>query len=505
MIDNLILGAHVAFSTINLLYALIGCFLGTLIGVLPGVGPLAAISMLLPATYGIEPVSALVMLAGIYYGAQYGGSTTSILLNIPGETSSVVTLLDGRPLALKGQAGKALYVAGIGSFFAGCCGTLIIASISQPLTRLAFEFGPTEYVLMMLLGILGSSALSSGSTLDSFGMVIVGVLLGVVGTDPNSGVIRFGLGIDDLTDGFNFVLLSVGLFGYSELITSLSEKSKSKSKSSIRDTDKVKVYSKPSLGLSWSELKSVFPAIVRGTGIGAVIGLLPGGGVSISTFAAYAVEKSLKLRAGEVELGSGNLRGVAAPESANNSAAQTAFIPMLVMGIPYSAIMAIMLGTLVMHGIPIGPNLISNNPSLFWGLIVSMLIGNSMLIILNLPLVSIWIKILSIDYRNLAPAVLLLCTIGVYSTNNSTLDVLLISVFGVVGFVLSKIGLSASSLMLGFILGPMLEENLRRAMIVYDGHWIAVAHRPMSITLVLLLITVIAYSVFGNKNKQMYE
>lgn len=476
IITNLATGFGVALTYQNLLYALVGCLLGTLIGVLPGIGPMATIAMLLPVTYTMPPVSALIMLAGIYYGAQYGGSTTAILVNLPGESSSVVTTLDGYKMAQQGRAGPALSAAGIGSFVAGCFGTLLIAAFAVPLTEVAFAFGPAEYFALMLFGLVGSLVLASGSLINAAGMVVVGLLLGLIGTDVNSGVARFAMGIPELTDGIGFIAVAMGVFGYAEIINNLSTHSNSKT-----FTDKVL-----KLFPSAEDWRAMLPAILRGSGIGAFLGLLPGGGALLASFTSYTVEKKIKLKETEVPLGEGNIRGVAGPESANNAGAQTSFIPMLTLGIPSNAVMALMIGAMTIHNIQPGPQVITSNPALFWGLIASMWIGNLMLLILNLPLVGIWIKLLTIPYKWLFPSIVLFCAIGVYSTNNNVFDIWLVAIFGLLGYIFIKLKCEPAPLLLGFILGPMMEEHLRRTLLLSRGDWTVFVDRPISLTLIVL-------------------
>ncbi|MCB8747773.1 tripartite tricarboxylate transporter permease [Rhodoferax sp. U2-2l] len=474
LLTNLSMGFAVAATPINLLYAFVGCLLGTLIGVLPGIGPVATIAMLLPATYALPPVSALIMLAGIYYGAQYGGSTTAILVNLPGEASSVVTVIDGYQMARKGRAGPALAAAGLGSFFAGCVGTLILAAFAAPLTEVAFKFGPAEYFSLMVLGLIGAVVLASGSLLKAVAMIVLGLLLGLVGTDVNSGVARFAFDIPELTDGIGFIVIAMGVFGYAEIISNLSVKV------AHREVFTAKVQG---LMPTREDFKRMLPAVLRGTGIGSVLGILPGGGALLAAFAAYSVEKKTQLHPGEVPFGEGNIRGVAAPESANNAGSQTSFIPLLTLGIPPNAVMALMVGAMTIHNIQPGPQVMSSNPELFWGLIASMWIGNAMLVVLNLPLIGLWIKLLSVPYRWLFPAIVLFCAIGVYSTNNNTWDIWMVGLFGVIGYVFIKLGLEPAPLLLGFILGPMMEENLRRALLLSRGDWSVLVTRPLSAVL----------------------
>jgi putative tricarboxylic transport membrane protein len=486
LISNLSIGFGVAFTPINLLYSFIGVFLGTVIGVLPGIGPVATIAMLLPATYALPPVSALIMIAGIYYGSQYGGSTTAILVNLPGESSSVVTVIDGYQMARKGRAGPALAAAGIGSFFAGCVGTLILAAFAVPLTEVAFKFGPAEYFALMVLGLIGAVVLASGSLIKAIGMILLGLLLGLIGTDVNSGVARFSFDVPELTDGIGFIVIAMGVFGYGEIISNLG-----------KHEDERKVFTAKVTGLfpTKEDFKNMVPAIMRGTALGSTLGILPGGGALLSAFAAYTIEKKTKLRPGEVPFGQGNIRGVASPEAANNAGAQTSFIPLLTLGIPGNAVMALMVGAMTIHNIQPGPQVMTSNPQLFWGLIASMWIGNAMLIILNLPLIGIWIKLLTVPYRWLFPAIVLFCAVGVYSTNNNTWDIWMVAIFGVIGYIFIKLGMEPAPLLLGFILGPMMEENLRRALLLSRGDWTGFATRPLSAGLLaaaLLLLVIVA-------------
>ncbi|QDL36799.1 tripartite tricarboxylate transporter permease [Rhodoferax sediminis] len=500
LIANLSLGFGVAFTPGNLLYAFIGCLLGTLIGVLPGIGPVATIAMLLPATYALPPVSALIMLAGIYYGAQYGGSTTAILVNLPGESSSVVTVIDGYQMARKGRAGPALAAAGLGSFFAGCVGTLMLAAFAPPLTELAFKFGPAEYFSLMVLGLIGAVVLASGSLLKAVAMIILGLLLGLVGTDVNSGVARYSFDIPELTDGIGFVAIAMGVFGYGEIITNLAQPEEDR-----------EVFTAKVQGLfpTRQDFKDMLPAVLRGTALGCALGILPGGGALLSSFAAYALEKKTRLRPGEVPFGQGNIRGVAAPESANNAGAQASFIPLLTLGIPPNAVMALMVGAMTIHNIQPGPQVMTSNPELFWGLIASMWIGNAMLIILNLPLIGIWIKLLSVPYRYLFPAIVLFCAVGVYTTNNNTFDVWVVGAFGIVGYLFNKLGCEPAPMLLGLILGPMMEENLRRTLLLSRGDWSVFLTRGLSAGLLAaalaLVVIVMLPSVKAKREEAFVE
>jgi TctA family transporter len=497
---NLATGFGVAVTPINLLYCFIGCVLGTLIGVLPGIGPVATIAMLLPATYALPPVSALIMLAGIYYGAQYGGSTTAILVNLPGESSSVVTCIDGYQMARQGRAGPALAAAGLGSFFAGCVGTLILAAFAPPLTELAFKFGPAEYFSLMILGLIGAVVLASGSLIKAIAMIVLGLLLGLVGTDVNSGVARYSFDIPELTDGIGFVVVAMGVFGYGEIISNLSVPEEHR-----------EVFTAKVQGLmpTKEDFKKMAPAVLRGTSLGSMLGILPGGGALLSSFASYALEKKMGVGPGEPEFGKGNIRGVAAPESANNAGAQTSFIPLLTLGIPPNAVMALMVGAMTIHNIQPGPQVMTSNPQLFWGLIASMWLGNFMLIILNLPLIGMWIKLLTVPYRWLFPAIVLFCAIGVYSTNNNTFDVWMVAIFGVIGYLFIKLGCEPAPLLLGFILGPMMEENLRRALLLSRGDWSVFVTRPISIGLLLaavaLLVIVALPSIKAKREEAFVE
>lgn len=499
LIANLSLGFGVAITPINLLYCFIGVVLGTAIGVLPGIGPVATIAMLLPATYALPPVSALIMLAGIYYGSQYGGSTTAILVNLPGESASVVTTIDGYQMARQGRAGPALAAAGLGSFFAGCVGTLILAAFAAPLTEVAFKFGPAEYFSLMILGLVGAVVLASGSLVKAIGMIVLGLLLGLVGTDVNSGVARFSFDIPELTDGINFIVVAMGVFGYGEIISNLG---KHESERQVFTASVTHLYP------TKEDFKRMAPAVVRGTALGSALGILPGGGALLSAFAAYTLEKKIKLKPGEMMLGKGNIRGVAGPESANNAGSQTSFIPLLTLGIPPNAVMALMVGAMTIHNIQPGPQVMTSNPQLFWGLIASMWIGNAMLVILNLPLIGIWIKLLTIPYRWLFPSIVLFCAIGVYSTNNNVFDIWMVAIFGVIGYGFIKLGMEPAPLLLGFILGPMMEENLRRALLLSRGDWSVLVTRPLSAGLLaaaLLLVIIVALPAVKARREEAFQ
>ncbi|MDZ5457322.1 tripartite tricarboxylate transporter permease [Azohydromonas lata] len=494
LLNNLGLGFQVAFTFTNIMWALGGAILGTLIGVLPGLGPVATIAMLLPSIYSLDATPALIMLAGIYYGAQYGGSTTAILINVPGESSSVVTAIDGYTMARKGRAGPALAAAGLGSFFAGCVGTIIIAAFAPPLTELAFKFGPAEYFSLMVLGLIGAVVLASGSLVKAIAMILLGLLLGQINTDVISGVPRYSFDIPELTDGIGFVAIAMGVFGFGEIISNLG-----------RPAEHREVFTKSVSGL-WptkQDFKDAAPAVLRGTALGSILGVLPGGGALLASFAAYTVEKKTRGRKGEVPFGQGNIRGVAGPEAANNAGAQTSFIPMLTLGIPPNAVMALMVGAMTIKGIQPGPQVMTSNPELFWGLIASMWIGNLLLVILNLPLIGIWIKLLTVPYRFLFPAIMTFCAIGLYTLNNNNFDVYIAAIFGVVGYLFYKLGCEPAPLLLGFILGPMMEENLRRALLLSRGEWGTFMTRPLSAGLLLAALAMVVVVMLPSiKNKR---
>jgi putative tricarboxylic transport membrane protein len=497
LIANLSLGFGVAFTLTNLAYAFFGCVLGTLIGVLPGLGPVATIAMLLPSIYALDATPALIMLAGIYYGAQYGGSTTAILINVPGESSSVVTAIDGYQMARKGRAGAALAAAGLGSFFAGCVGTVIIAAFAPPLTELAFKFGPAEYFSLMVLGLIGAVVLASGSLLKAISMIILGLLLAQINTDVISGTARYSFDIAELTDGIGFVTIAMGVFGFGEIIANLGQPAESR-----------EVFTKDVKGL-WptrKDFSQAWPAVLRGTTLGSLLGVLPGGGALLSSFASYTMEKKLAGASGT--FGQGDIRGVAGPESANNAGAQTSFIPMLTLGIPPNAVMALMVGAMTIKGIQPGPQVMTSNPELFWGLIASMWVGNAMLVILNLPLIGIWIKLLTVPYRFLFPAITLFCCIGVYTLNNNNFDVFMTAIFAVIGYLFYKLKCEAAPLLLGFILGPMMEENLRRALLLSRGDWSTFATRPLSAGLLLaalLMVVIVMLPSIKNKREVAFQ
>jgi TctA family transporter len=483
LLNNLVLGFSVALTLQNLWFCFIGCFLGTLIGVLPGIGPLATIAMLLPITFNVPPVSALIMLAGIYYGAQYGGSTTAILVNLPGETSAVVTCLDGYQMARQGRAGPALAIAAIGSFFAGTVCTMIIALFGPPIAEMALKFGAPEYFSLMMMGLVTAAVLAHGDMIKSLAMVCLGLLLGVVGTDVNSGMARYSFGIAELTDGIGFIVIAVGVFALSEIIANLGDK------------EERSVFTKRVTGLwpTWPDLKASFGAIMRGTAIGAFFGVLPGTGPAIASFSSYMVEK--KLAKDPSRFGKGAIEGVAGPEAANNADAQCKFIPTLTLGIPASAVMALMLGALTIQGIAPGPQVMTQKPDLFWGLIASMWIGNAMLVILNLPLIGLWVTLLKVPYRILFPCIMAFSAIGIYSVNNSSFEIYLTAFFGVIGFLWLRFEMQPAPMLLGFVLGPLMEENLRRALLISRGDPSVFITRPISLSFVIA--TVIILIVMG--------
>lgn len=473
LFSNLVLGFEVALSLQNLWFCFIGVFLGTLIGVLPGIGPLATIAMLLPITFNVAPVSALIMLAGIYYGAQYGGSTTAILVNLPGETSAVVTCMDGYQMARQGRAGPALGIAAIGSFIAGTICTLLIALFGPPLAEMALKFGAPEYFSLMLMGLVTAAVLAHGDMSKSLAMTAVGLLVGVVGTDVNSGMARFSFGFPELTDGIGFVVVAVGVFAIGEIVANLGDKEE-------RQVFTSKV---TNLWPSAQDLKTSILPILRGTGIGAFFGVLPGTGPAIASFSSYMIEK--KVAKDPSRFGKGAIEGVAGPEAANNADAQCKFIPTLTLGIPASAVMALMLGALTIQGIAPGPQVMTEKPELFWGLIASMWVGNLMLVILNLPLIGLWVSLLKVPYRLLFPAIMAFSCIGIYSVNNSAFDIYMTAVFGVIGFLWLKLECPPAPLLLGFVLGPLMEENLRRALLISRGDATVFFTRPISLSFMI--------------------
>lgn len=485
LLANLALGFSVAASPYNLGFCLLGALVGTLVGVLPGIGTVATVAMLLPITFGLPPVGALIMLAGIYYGAQYGGSTTSILVNIPGEATSVVTCLDGHQMARQGRAGAALSIAALGSFFAGCVATVLVAALGAPLTSLALLFGPAEYFALMVLGLIFAVVLAKGSVLKAIAMILMGLLLSMVGSDLETGAGRMTFDIAELSDGIGFTNVAMGLFGFAEIIRNLEMSSES------REIVKAKI---SGLMPTRQDLVDSSGAIARGTILGSILGILPGGGAIVASFAAYTFEK--RIAKNPERFGHGAIQGVAAPEAANNAAAQTSFIPLLTLGIPPNAVMALMVGAMTIHGIVPGPQVMIKQPELFWGMIASMWLGNLMLVIINLPLVGVWVSLLRVPYRLLFPSIIVFCCIGIYSINNSPTDVLIAAIFGLVGYWLVKHDFEPAPLVLAFVLGPLMEENLRRAMLIARGDATVFLTRPISgvllaVAAVLLIIAML--------------
>ena len=465
---NLWLGLGVSVEPMNLVYCFLGALIGTLIGVLPGLGPTATVALLLPITFYLPPVGALIMLAGIFYGAQYGGSTTAILVKLPGESSSVMTCLDGNAMARQGRGGVALATAALASLFAGVVTTLVIAVAGPPLAGVALAFGPSEYVALMLVGLIGAVILAHGSVVKAVAMILIGLLLSMVGTDVNSGQMRFTFDIPQLYDGLDFVPLAMGLFGLADIIINLEE-------TEGRGIEPSPIHR---LWPSWQDFKDAWPAAVRGTALGAFLGILPGGGATLSAFSSYALEK--KVARDPAAFGKGAIQGVAGPEAANNAGAQASFIPMLSLGIPSNAVMALMIGAMMIHGITPGPQIMTKQPDLFWGMIASMLVGNIMLVVLNLPLIGIWVRLLRVPYAYLFPAILVFCCIGTYSLRNDVFDVVMMAGFGLFGYVLKKLDCEPAPLLLGFVLGPLLEENLSRAMLLSHGDLGIFVSRPIS-------------------------
>jgi TctA family transporter len=497
ILSNLGLGLSTAFTPINLAMCLIGGVIGTLIGVLPGIGPIATIAMLLPLTFSLPPEGALIMLAGIFYGAQYGGSTTAILVNIPGEASSVITTIDGYQMARNGRAGPALAIAGIGSFVAGSIATALIVLVGPSLAGLARYFGAAEYFSLMALGLVAATVLANGDLVKALGMIFVGLLLGLVGTDVNTGAQRFTFNLNILADGLGFVPLAMGMFGLAEIINNLGRPSEQRSLVTKRITG---------LFPTKADLKASAGAILRSTALGSALGVLPGGGPTLAAFSAYVLEKKIAGRTGT--FGKGDIRGVAAPEAANNAAAQTSFIPMLTLGLPSNAIMALMIGAMTIHGIAPGPQVMTSNPSLFWGLIVSMWVGNLMLLVINLPMVGVWVQLLKVPYRILFPAIVLFCATGVYVIGLSVFEVYVMAAFGLIGLALARCGCDPVPLLLGFILGPMMEENLRRALLITNGDASIFLTRPISaafLALAAFLVCLALLPTLGRKREQVFQ
>src|SRR5438128_842061 len=494
LLANLWMGFHVAANPYNVLFCLLGALVGTVVGVLPGIGTVATIAMLLPITFGLPPVGALIMLAGIYYGAQYGGSTTSILVNIPGEATSVITCLDGHQMARQGRAGPALSIAAIGSFFAGCVATVLVAALGAPLTSLALLFGLAEHFSLMVLGLIFAVVLAKGSVLKAVAMVLTGLLLSMVGSDLETGAGRMTYDIPELADGIGFANIAMGVFGFAEIIRNLELPPES------RDILNTKI---TTLMPTRQHLIDSSGAIARGTIIGSLVGILPGGGAVIASFAAYTFEK--KLSKHPERFGRGAIQGVAAPESANNAAAQTSFIPLLTLGIPPNAVMALMVGAMTIHGIVPGPQVMQKQPELVWGMIASMWVGNLMLLIINLPLVGIWVRLLRVPYRLMFPSIVIFCSIGIYSVNNAPVDVVLAGAFGLVGYWLIKHDFEPAPLLLGMVLGPLMEENLRRALLISRGDWSVFLTRPLSAVLMAIAAALLVLAVLPTLRKKRDE
>lgn len=485
LVDNIMLGFGTAISPMNLFYCFIGVFFGTLLGALPGIGALAAVSILLPLTFSLDPTTALVMLAGVYYGAEYGGSTSSILLNLPGTPSNAITCLDGYPMAQQGRAGVALFTTTIASFFGGSIGIIALYTLSPMLADAAIAMGPADYFSLMVAGLVAAAAVTEDEPLKGLAMVIFGLALGTVGTDVDSGVARFHWGFLELRDGISFIALAMGLFGVSEVILSLE--------SIGARTVKQRVTMKAMLPTPDEWRRSVKPAL-RGAGIGGVFGALPGTGPTIGTFIGYTLEK--RLAKDPTIFGKGAIEGIVSPESANNAAVQTAFIPTLTLGVPGSATMAIMLGALMMNGVAPGPNLINTNPEIFWGLAASFWIGNVFLLILNIPLIGLWVRLLQIPYHILYPAILILICVGTYTIRSNVFDIGLVLLFGLIGFTLRKLRFQLAPVLIGFILGPMIEENFKRAMLFGRGDFTYLIKQPVSAVFLTLTALLILWAVW---------
>jgi len=495
ILSNLALGLDTALSLSNLLYCFIGVFLGTFVGVLPGIGAMVTIALLLPITYHLEPTSALVMLAGVYYGAYYGGSTASILLNLPGTPAAAVVCLDGYPMAQQGRAGVALFMTTIASFVGATVGILILMLAGPLISEIGFKFGPAEYFSMMLLGLMAAATIGQGSPLKGIAMVIVGILIGLIGTDVNSGVARYSFDVPELTDGLSLVAVAMGTFGVSEVIRSIGKVKRgqlTERKITLR-----------SLMPTRDDLKRSTMPMARGSLLGSFFGALPGTGPTISSFMSYTLEK--RVAKDPSRFGKGAVEGVTAPEAANNASVQTAFIPTLTLGIPGDAVMALMLGAMMIHGIQPGPQLMSEQPALFWGLIMSFWIGNVLLLILNIPLIGLWVKILSIPYSVLYPAVIMFVCIGVFSVNNNVFDIWLVMVCGAVGYLMMLLRFEVAPLLLGMILGPLVEEYLRRALTISRGDPTVFLQRPISATLLAITAGLLLWGIVSSLRRRPVE
>jgi putative tricarboxylic transport membrane protein len=490
---NLAHGMGVALSVKNIFLCFLGCMIGTLVGVLPGVGPIATITMLLPITFGIDPVGALIMLAGIYYGAQYGGSTTAILVNIPGEATAVVTTLDGHQMAKQGRAGVALGIAAIGSFFAGCVSTVVIAGLAAPLTAMALLFGPADYFSLMVLGLVFAVVLARGSVLKAVAAILVGILFSTIGTDLETGEERLTFGWTEISDGLDVAVIAMGMFGFAEILRNLES-------TQARDVVHAAI---GNLLPNAKDFRQSAAPILRGTFLGSVLGLLPGNGAVLGPFASYTLEK--KVADDPSRFGRGAIEGVAGPESANNAGAQTAFIPLLTLGIPPNAVMALMVGAMTIHGIVPGPQIMTKQPDLFWGMIASMWIGNLMLLVINLPLIGLWVRLLKVPYRLMFPAIVLLCCIGIYSVNNSPTDVIMTAAFGLFGYSLYKFGLEPAPMLLAFVLGRLMEEKLRQALVISRGSFWTFVDRPISAGLLLLAFIMVVIAVLPSIRRSREE
>jgi len=485
LLDNILLGFAVALSLKGLMYCGLGVLLGTVVGVLPGLGSMATLAMLMPITYHIDPTYAIIMLSGIYYGAAYGGSTASILLNLPGTVTSVITTLDGYPMARNGKAGLALFITAIASFVGSMIGAVLLACLSTPLAMIAKSFGPQEYFMLMTFGLVAASLLSSAQPLKSLIMVCTGMLLGIVGLDLNSGAERFTFGIPQFFDGLSLVAIAMGLFGLPEIIAT----ARGGSKETVI-SEKISLRSMLPTKAEWKE--SAMP-MLRGTGVGSFFGALPGTGGVIATFISYALEKRVSKT--PEKFGHGAIAGIASPEAANNAAVQTAFIPTMSLGIPGDAVMAMMLGVMMVHGVIPGPSVITENPDLFWGLVASFVVGNVLLVILNIPLVGLWVKLLSVPYHLLFPVMVACVCIGVYSVSNSVVDIYVLLACGLIGTALKWLRFDGATLLLGFVLGPMIEEYFRRAMVVSNGEFSSFWERPISAVFGFAIIALVLFTV----------
>jgi putative tricarboxylic transport membrane protein len=497
LFSNMLIGLSTAVEPTNLLYCLIGVFIGTAIGVLPGIGPIPTVALLLPLTFGLDATSAFIMLAGIFYGAQYGGSTTAILVNVPGETSAVITCLDGHQMALQGRAGPALAIAALSSFFAGTIATVVMCLLSVPLASLALKFTAVEYFSLMVVGLLAAVILAHGSVMKAMSMVLLGLLLGLIGIDVSSGAARMVFGVAELSDGIDFVPVAMGMFGLGEIIANLE-----------RDQRREVVHQRiRDLIPSWADLRTCLGPMSRGTLVGCVLGVLPGGGAALPPFTAYALEK--KLAKDPSRFGKGAIEGVASPEAANNAGAQTSFIPLLTLGIPSNALMAMMIGALMMHGIQPGPQIMIEQPKLVWGVLASMYVGNLMLLVINLPLIGIWVSMLKIPYRLMFPAITLLCCVGTYGIANSVFNIWLMLGCAIVGYFFIKVGAEPAPLLLGLVLGPQIEEYFRRAMMLSDGNVAVFVQHPISAGLLavaaILLLLMLSPTITKKREEALAE